>query len=305
MYNILEPRGYKLKCRGKINVKGKGSMVTYFLHRKQHAADDDDVLTHQSSRITQPSEDYELCDADDQLNMDMARLQEKRKSLCRQHHIFSSLTAKSVASEQSAAESIEFADDTAITSEKTRLLDRSNSKSTNTVVSPDISSKMLAKSNIPAHCAPLKDSIESLEKMLKNDYSLSDISSTKYHTIQGGIIKLSTESGDSLLSTNSFDGNQTLLINDYTATDGDTQNNDKIDEIDAEIKSQHSKASDSNLFSSIKNKFRFQSNGILKMSKSLYPFHRSQSKDIATAKMPNSKSLHYFPTHNQNGSVFL
>lgn len=271
-------------------------MVTYFLHRKQHAVDDDDVLTHQSSRITQPSEDYDLCDADDQINMDMARLQEKRKSLCRQHHIFSSLTAKSVASEQSAADSIEFSDDTALTSEKTHLLNKSNSKSANTVVSPDITSKILSKSNIPAHCAPLKDSIESLEKMLKNDYSLSDISSTKYHTIQGGIIKLSTESGDTLMSSNSIDADQ---------IEGDKQNIDKIDEVDAEIMSQQSKASDGNLFTALRNKFRFRSNGILKMSKSLYPFHRDQSKDVAKAKMPNSKSLHYFPTQHQNGSVFL
>lgn len=31
MYDILQPRGYPLQCRGSIEVKGKGSMVTYFL----------------------------------------------------------------------------------------------------------------------------------------------------------------------------------------------------------------------------------------------------------------------------------
>ncbi|XP_064647908.1 adenylate cyclase type 5-like [Lineus longissimus] len=31
LYNILEPRGYKLTCRGVIKVKGKGDMKTYFL----------------------------------------------------------------------------------------------------------------------------------------------------------------------------------------------------------------------------------------------------------------------------------
>lgn len=31
VYDILSVRGYPLKCRGTIQVKGKGSMVTYFL----------------------------------------------------------------------------------------------------------------------------------------------------------------------------------------------------------------------------------------------------------------------------------
>ena len=31
MYNILAPKGYILQCRGYVNVKGKGDMVTYFL----------------------------------------------------------------------------------------------------------------------------------------------------------------------------------------------------------------------------------------------------------------------------------
>lgn len=31
VYDILSVRGYPMKCRGSIEVKGKGSMVTYFL----------------------------------------------------------------------------------------------------------------------------------------------------------------------------------------------------------------------------------------------------------------------------------
>ena len=31
MYDVLHPKGYPLTCRGKIPVKGKGEMVTYFL----------------------------------------------------------------------------------------------------------------------------------------------------------------------------------------------------------------------------------------------------------------------------------
>ncbi|XP_065559206.1 adenylate cyclase type 5-like isoform X2 [Artemia franciscana] len=32
VFHVLEPKGYPLTCRGKINVKGKGEMVTYFLN---------------------------------------------------------------------------------------------------------------------------------------------------------------------------------------------------------------------------------------------------------------------------------
>lgn len=40
MHDILKAKGYPLTCRGTINVKGKGSMVTYFLDgpRDQNAS---------------------------------------------------------------------------------------------------------------------------------------------------------------------------------------------------------------------------------------------------------------------------
>lgn len=31
VYDILSSRGYKLRCRGNVDVKGKGNMVTFFL----------------------------------------------------------------------------------------------------------------------------------------------------------------------------------------------------------------------------------------------------------------------------------
>lgn len=34
MHQILKPRGFQLTCRGSVNVKGKGSMITYFLKGK-------------------------------------------------------------------------------------------------------------------------------------------------------------------------------------------------------------------------------------------------------------------------------
>lgn len=294
-------------------------MVTYFLQRKQNQLDDDDALTHQSSRITQPSEDFEMCDLEDQKNMDMARLTEKRKSLCRQHHIFSSLTNKSVASE-SMADSIEFSDDAAIPSERVRLLYKSSCKSSNAATSPEIGGKMMAKSNIPAYCAPLKDSIESLEKMLKNDYSLSDINTTKLHTLPSGLIKSSTESGETLLSNGSIDAGSAIVSGDGMTVnehkpeidkiiedDDDYDEDDEDEEDDSKLASHSPRASDESLMKTIANKFRFRNDGIMKMSKSLYPFHRDQATDIAEVTMTNSKSLHYFPTTNQqNGSsVFL
>lgn len=313
MCNILEPRGYRLKCRGKINVKGKGSMVTYFLRRKQFpSADDEDALTHQSSRITQPSEDYDLCDLEDQQNMDLARLTEKRKSLCRQHHIFSSLTNKSVASEQSMADSIEFSDDTAIPSERVRLLHKSASKSSATAISPEIGGKMAAKATIPAHCAPLKDSIESLEKMLKNDYSLSDINATKLHALPVGLQKLSTESGETLVSNGSIDAGAGNFAGDAVGQerrpeiDRILEHDDSDDDADDDLQLQLA-PKDETLLKTLANKFRFRNDGIMKVSRSLYPFYRDQAHEPATATMTNSKSLHYFPTtHQQNGSsVFL
>jgi len=34
MQQLLECRGFELTCRGSVNVKGKGSMITYFLKGK-------------------------------------------------------------------------------------------------------------------------------------------------------------------------------------------------------------------------------------------------------------------------------
>lgn len=298
-----------MKCRGKINVKGKGSMVTYFLQRKNQS-DDDDILTHQSSRITAPSEEYEICEIDDQMNVDHARLTEKRKSLCRQHNIFSSLTNKSVASE-SMVDSIEFSDDTAIPNEKTKLLDKSSAKSSNTSVSPETYLKSIYKPNLPSHCATLKDSIESLEKLLKNDYSLADINSIKLISTQPQFTKFSTESGDT--NSTSYCSNETtqkLLIKDECAM----KKTESIDEKTVETNKRNgektklpsattSKPSDESLIKVIKNKIKLHDVGLMKISKSLYPFNKEQSNQ--NPKMPTSKSLHYFSTHNQNGSILL
>lgn len=35
VYNILSTRGYTFECRGKVSVKGKGTMITYWLTGKE------------------------------------------------------------------------------------------------------------------------------------------------------------------------------------------------------------------------------------------------------------------------------
>lgn len=302
MYNILEPRGYKLKCRGKINVKGKGSMITYFLQRR-HATDDDDLLTHQSSKVTaMSSEDYELCQVDDAINADHVRLTQKRKSLCRQHNIFSSLTNKSVASEQSTNGSIDLSDEP---NEKTRLIDGNTPPTSNsTVISPETYPKSIFKPNIPSHTA-LKDSIESLEKLLKNDISLSDIGSPKILTTQPSITETSVDSDEGIIineinQKSSFDSNVPKTTANKFNTDLNemcTANGDVI----SATKSNNGDADDNGLIKSIKKKIKFRDTGFMKLSKSLYPLNQPNH----TAKMPNSKSLHFISSHNQNGSIFL
>lgn len=99
MFQILEPRGYQLSCRGTINVKGKGTMLTYFLNGKG----DRPVVTTAdvSAAIVQPElqptstkdspgehSTAEIGDdIDDMVELSQKYLFEKRKSLRRQSAI--------------------------------------------------------------------------------------------------------------------------------------------------------------------------------------------------------------------------
>lgn len=314
VYNILEPRGYKLKCRGKINVKGKGSMITYILQRKN--APDDEMLTHQSSKVTAASEDYEL---DDQMCVDGDRLTQKRKSLCRQHNIFSSLTNKSLISECSMGGSLDISDE-AMANERTKLLENNNQSSSspaNNVISPDTYLKGF-KPNLPVHCNTFMDSIESLEKLLKNDLTLSDISTTKTQITQPTITKLSTESSDTAHSTCSSDANRihtspdaqmsrTNYNGDETKMwpDKDECSKQSSSALPPPQPSSKGATPDDGLIKSIKKKIRFRDVGLMKLSKSWYPLVNKSDQSNQKAKIPNSKSLHLISTHNQNGSIFL
>lgn len=295
-----------MKCRGKINVKGKGSMITYFLQRPSATDDDDMLLSHQSSKVTaMSSDDHELCDIDGTMNADSARLTQKRKSLCRQHNIFSSLTNKSVASEQSMNDSIECSDESVTANEKTKLIDGQASSNFN-VISPDTCPRSIFR---PIKSSVFKDSIESLEKLLKNDFSLSDISSPKILTTQPSITERSVDSDDSsemyhnlpdkTVPNNNFNSNKSKCIeNDYNSVTT-TGNGDLV------TASKSNNANDNGLINTIKRKIKIRDNGrFMKLSKSLYPINQMSSH---SAKMPNSKSLHLISStqQNQNGSIFL
>lgn len=361
VYNILEPRGYKLKCRGKINVKGKGSMITYILQRKNVGGDgggeDDDcggvcdTLTHQDSKMTGASEDYSsVHEIDDQIDADGDRLTQKRKSLCRQHNIFSSLTNKSVASERSlgvGGGSLDLTDDM-MPHERTKLLQNNHSQSNSlpttnapNVISPERQHKGF-KSNLPSHCyATLKDSIESLEKLLKNDLNLSDINAQKIqstHMQQPYAINTNTKSNtdtsdanDSICShsNNDVSNNQNDIQTDSTVNQLNTKcdgiklmpNNTNNDDgcclkYDAHSEQQsHAKPNEPSdvdsggggggLIKSFKKKIRFRDVGFMKLSKSWHPLLNKTEPSQQRTPLPNSKSLHLISTQNQNGSIFL
>lgn len=368
-----------MKCRGQINVKGKGSMVTYFLQRPTTADGTDGVLTHQNSKMTAASsEDYELCgdigsgeggsvaaaiDDDgaaaaavaeasvDDMNSDSARLTQKRKSLCRQHNIFSSLTNKSIGSSNvsdAMGGSLDANDEIVMPTEKTKLLTKSDSQASavigggssgggvagvggdcgsgTTILSPEIyPRKYDFKPNLPQHCVTLKDSIESLEKLLKNDYSLSDLSTNKVITTT----KVAIENGDipstmnplnpkvfitpqpqsnrssngkiksnglpnMAATTSSFNHNVLIAMpslstssSSSTATTTTTSNAIKMDD---QIKR------------TIKRTITFGDRSLMKISKSLYSVSKER---IDTFKIPNSKSMCVISSQNQNGSVSL
>lgn len=300
-------------------------MITYFLQRKNAA--DDEQLTHQSSKVTAvSSEDYEVHEVDDQI-INSEILTQKRKSLCRQHNIFSSLNNKSIASEQSIDESIDSY--SMSVNEKSRLIDEpkynSLTKLANTVISPEIFPKSIFKPNIPAHCTTLKDSIESLEKLLKHDYSLADINTTKIIIAANPVGAVNIENGDITANCTS-DMKAKLLPDELTNQNGIVSKANGIipsdtsktttnfsNNCDSSISpsatpSQQSAQStitskEDCLRKTLRKTINFRDRSLMKVSKSWYPLSKDQSNH--KAKLPNSKSLHLITSPNSNNQIFL
>lgn len=233
IYQILEPRGYRLTCRGTINVKGKGTMLTYFLNGKGTAADgaadaSGDVpaglgpllgditngllvagvqqtnasqeLVPLSESLGEQSTEEMNDDIDDMIDLSQKYLSEKRKSLCRQSNI--TLPVGVTATQASTSLSHQSSEASTHTSaSQTSQQSRSGGDTTahvcNTIAnSSNIIESLVLGSNhsrtTPSATTagmhptlgdrphtPLMDSIESLQKFLKNDVSLAEFNSSR------------------------------------------------------------------------------------------------------------------------------
>lgn len=296
IFNILEPRGYKMKCRGKINVKGKGSMVTYFLHKKKG---DDNGLPHQGSRTTAASSD-DAADIVDEMEEplpnppadDSDRLTQKRKSLCRQHHIFSSLNNNPSTISMTSDDSLDEVDPNGPfdlqSSDRINLIaDGKSNASQNTIIAADGYSKMVRnefKPNLPLNCNPLMDSIESLQKLLKNDISLSDI------TGRNVITKFTIDTADACAKTSRVVNN---LANDIARMNGDEDESVTSPLLSSCIENFNVESMEKEMTSCNGSQFAYQRS--LKISKSLYPIAK---EPYSITRIPNSKSMCAISTQN-------
>ena len=234
IYDILKPKGYEMVCRGQVDVKGKGTMTTYFLKSRGSAGVEgvSPVAIKRSLSIrtideVEPSECAEETREDQRLIEESHEREDgdsfqsetkvtvsdcdpvtakRRKSMCRQNDIvpFFSVSISPGLSPVNGTpgnSSIissppEFPQQTSGTDhhhhphKRLRNIDSSpqliapseNSTSTTSTTNNPLS---VVKTAIGRHCpqldsgSNLKDSIESLEKLLKNDISLSDLTNLK------------------------------------------------------------------------------------------------------------------------------
>lgn len=189
IYQILEPKGYLLTCRGSVDVKGKGTMTTYFLTGK---ADPSVVKTAVNlvKSVVEPMIKQPVVEAEVVVVDDGEATAKRRKSLCRQNDIVP-FFSMSLSPGISPVNGPPLQEDNCYMQQshsKLRTIDSSpqlisgSEKSTDSlqIVSNSVQRAQLIDIK---HCQQmditnlnLKDSIESLEKLLKNDISLSDLS---------------------------------------------------------------------------------------------------------------------------------
>ncbi|KAH8302094.1 hypothetical protein KR044_002689 [Drosophila immigrans] len=227
MQQILECRGYELTCRGSVNVKGKGSMITYFLKGKAplpaEPAPNTTVAVEQQPPKTLPLvsaqpevKEIEAVpatptptptptplptpaadDADDDdidLNSNMQNLTaQRRKSLCRQHNISSSF-GTTVSSSTGITPSISNSSSVVTINALPALLrNAANAESCLTPTAPPKTLVTELKEEITRdEKSTLKDSIENLEILLKNNISLSDLSNKQQQNLRSELVSTST-----------------------------------------------------------------------------------------------------------------
>lgn len=233
VYDILRVKGYDMVCRGQVDVKGKGTMTTYFLKGRgtaggvlsEHtmkrslsirtinevepnecAEEEDAVETEESLNDSQPIDEGPLGEEVALIPRPETKVTvsdcdpvtaKRRKSMCRQNDIVPSFFSVSLSPGLSPVNgdpimpslissppvAPEFP---ALEHPHKRLR---NIDSSPQLIAPNASETISGHSNVHSvmktalgrHCpqldtsSNLKDSIESLEKLLKNDISLSDL----------------------------------------------------------------------------------------------------------------------------------
>jgi len=227
MQQILEGRGFELTCRGSVDVKGKGSMITYFLKGKKPievkedmaqaeieppktltlVTEPDKLTTDKEKQLEQANEDSLeqeddlLPSPDIDMNSNMQNLTaQRRKSLCRQHNISSSF-GTTVSSSTGITPSISNSSSVVTIGALPTILRSGNPNPTTTDSCSECggASKSLATPTAPPRTLVadlkdeiardekigLKDSIENLEILLKNNISLSDLSNKQQQNLRG------------------------------------------------------------------------------------------------------------------------
>ncbi|KAJ6635698.1 Adenylate cyclase type 5, partial [Pseudolycoriella hygida] len=267
IYQILEPRGYKIRCRGTINVKGKGSMVTYFLNPQDEQGSPlvNDVPSDNNSNVPSSQPD-QLDEVQDIVDKDNECLTQKRKSLCRQQNIFFGTSNNS--DSMSFSQSTENIDKSLLIAvEDSKCIYEKPLQQVRDMTMENFYPENFFKSqltdikhqSLPLCKATLMDSIESLEKLLKNDISLSDLNRIitppkPKQPFNYKRLKASLKNSEQSKSTE-------MLFKESTET--------------------------KNFGEQLKESIKINTKNVLKLSQSMYPMNGNQNK----IKMPSSKSL--------------
>ncbi|XP_017861187.1 PREDICTED: uncharacterized protein LOC108612728 isoform X3 [Drosophila arizonae] len=209
MQQLLECRGYELTCRGSVNVKGKGSMITYFLKGKAQQpatvpavpmggaeekpaaeANKTPAVEGVAAATVEPPGEADVDEDDEEddidLNSNMQNLTaQRRKSLCRQHNISSSFGT--TVSSTGITPSISNSSSVVTIGALPALLRNANQANADSCATPTAPRTLVAelKEEIARdEKSALKDSIENLEILLKNNISLSDLSNKQQQNLR-------------------------------------------------------------------------------------------------------------------------
>uniref|UniRef100_A0A1B0D3P4 adenylate cyclase n=1 Tax=Phlebotomus papatasi TaxID=29031 RepID=A0A1B0D3P4_PHLPP len=278
VYQILQPRGYPLECRGSVNVKGKGSMVTYFLTGSARA----DLVTFPTTNEglkQQPSSSTTTSD-DVTGNPDKSCAQGsdnptalRRKSLCRQNDIvpYFSISLSPSVSTGSCISGIQASG--AISSDSGEAVKYPTTKSDST----ESGRAVKTAADIKGHRqrvekSTMQDSIESLEKLLKSDIGLANLGAVKIPPFRHP----------------TTEGHNEENIVPYCVENHQEKNISTSSETVINVPQ-------------VMNEAKSDAPKILKNSHSMYPIALEQQKVRGESLMSTSKSLNLLPFIDVNG----